>query len=192
MKENKIIFLDRDGVINRDPGEFVPCSYVTSWKEFFFLPGSIESIQRLDQAGYGIIVISNQAGVSKGCYTEEQLNEINENMLSTLKQHGASILKAYYCIHQSKDNCGCRKPKTGLFERAEQELGIRSRGAFFIGDGKMDVEAGHAFGLKTILLLSGKTSKDDVQAWRIKPDLIRNDLQGAVDYVLRNPRPRTP
>lgn len=184
-KKKKIIFLDRDGVINKDPGDFTSCSYVTKWDEFIFMPGAIDAVKRLNQAGYDVVLISNQAGVSKGCMSAEQLKEITDKMLKEFTAGGAKVLKAYYCTHQTKENCACRKPKTGMFEKAEQELGIKAEGAYFIGDGKVDVEAGKGYGLKTVLLLCGKTDVHDVEGWTAKPDLIFNDLSMAVGYILR-------
>ncbi len=182
----KIIFLDRDGVINKDPGGWTKHGYVTEWKDFVFLPDSIRAIKRLNQAGYDVVIISNQAGVSKGCYTKEKLDEINKNMLREIKDAGGDIKKVYYCIHQDSDNCNCRKPKTGMFKQAQKEMGIKIGGSYFIGDGKMDVEAARNVGLKSILLLSGKTALGDIRTWRVKPDYIFDDLNEAVDFILKN------
>lgn len=122
----KIIFLDRDGVINRYPGD---TKYVTTWRQFKFLPGVKTSIKRLNKAGYSIFIISNQAGVTKGIYAKKKLNLITKNMLSEIKNHSGEIKKVFYCIHTSDDNCSCRKPRTGLIKEAFRSLGIRPKGA---------------------------------------------------------------
>jgi len=181
----RIIFIDRDGVINKDPGGWTEHSYVTKWEQFLFLPNSIKALKKLCDAGYEIILISNQGGISKGHYTLGELGNINERMNQELEKEGARIKKAYYCIHQESDNCNCKKPKTGLFEQAEKELDITPKGAYFIGDGKMDVEAGKKLGLKTILVLSGKTDIKSVDDWQIKPDFIFNDLFESVNFILK-------
>lgn len=181
----KTIFIDRDGVINKDPGGWTEHNYVTEWEDFHFLPGSKEAIKRLSDAGYEIIIMSNQAGISKGFYSEDKLNGINIKMLKELRKKGGMIKKTYYCIHQDSDNCDCRKPKIGLFRRAEKELGIKSEGSYFIGDGRVDVEAGRAARLKTILVLSGKTKLEDVEGWGVKPDYTFKDLPEAVDFILK-------
>lgn len=183
----KIIFIDRDGVINKDPGGWTKHNYVTKWQEFKFLPGSKEAIKKLNKANYEIVVISNQAGVSKGHYSEDELDGVNSKMLKEMKSAGAGIRKVYYCVHQDSDNCDCRKPKIGLFKQAEQELGVKARGSYFIGDGKTDIEAGRNFGLKTVLVLSGKTSLEDMRQWEIKPDYIFDDLREAVEFVIKTP-----
>ena len=181
----KIVFIDRDGVINKDPGGWTEHSYVTRWEDFHFLPGVKEAIKKLNDNGYDIIVISNQGGVSKKFFSQDALDEITSGMLKEVEDAGARIKKVYYCVHQDKDNCDCRKPKTGMFIKAEKELGIRAKGHYFIGDGKMDVEAGNNAGLKTILILSGKTSPDDIGEWEVKPDYIFKDLAEAADFILR-------
>lgn len=189
MKEDKaskkIIFIDRDGVINKDPGGWTEYNYVTRWENFHFLHGSKEAMKKLNDRGFEIILVSNQAGVGKGHYSKNALNDINSKMLKEIEKSGGRIKKTYYCVHKPDDNCGCRKPETGLFRQAEKELGIKAKGNFFIGDGKMDIEAGRRIGLKTILVLSGKSSLKDVDTWDIKPDFIFDDLEKAVDFILK-------
>ncbi len=181
----KLIFLDRDGVINKDPGNR---DYVKSWDEFHFLPRAIKAIKKLTDEGYEIIIISNQAGVNKGLYTENDLDIITRNMLGELEKKGAKIKAIYYCIHRDEDNCNCRKPKTGLFEKALGELGISphktSDPTYFIGDGLADIEAGKNAGYRTILVLSGKSSSEEIKNWQVKPDYIAEDLWEAVNLVI--------
>ena len=88
--------------------------------------------------------------------------------------------------HRTEDNCSCRKPKTGLFEQAVKSVGANS--SYYIGDSKRDIEAGKSFGCKTILVLSGKASKDEVTGWDVKPDFIKKDLLEAVNYIITNPK----
>ena len=181
---NKVIFIDRDGVINKDPGGWTEHSYVTRWEDFHFLPGVKDALTKLSQNGYDIIVISNQGGVSKSFFSQAALDEITDKMLREIESAGAKIKKVYYCLHQDSDNCDCRKPKTGMFRQAEKELGIRSAGAYFIGDGKTDVDAGKSMGLKTVLVLSGKTPYEDIAGWESKPDHIFKDMAEAVDFIV--------
>ncbi len=181
----KVIFLDRDGVINKDPGGWTEYNYVTTWEEFIFLPNSIKALRRLNDAGYDIVVASNQAGISKGYYTRSQLDQINQNMIKKIEENGAKLKKVYYCLHQDSDNCDCRKPKIGLFKQAERELGVKAAGNYFVGDGKMDIEAGKKMNMKTVLVLSGKTDLEKVDSWTIKPDYIFEDLSETVNFVLK-------
>ncbi|UCD55227.1 MAG: HAD-IIIA family hydrolase [Candidatus Omnitrophota bacterium] len=185
MSENKkIVFIDRDGVINKDPGGWTKHNYVTRWEDFKFLPGSKEALKKLNDARYEIIIISNQAGVGKGHYSKDELDTVNSKMLEEIKKAGAGIRKVYYCIHRPDDNCDCRKPKIGLFKQAEEEMGIKAGGSYFIGDAKTDIEAGEKAGLKTILVLSGKTILEDMRSSNIKPDYIFDDIFEAVEFIL--------
>lgn len=187
---NKVIFIDRDGVINKDPGGWTEHSYVTKWEEFHFLPGAKEALKLLTDGGYDIIIISNQGGVSKKYFSQSALDEITQKMLKEIESSGARIKKVYYCVHQDSDNCGCRKPKTGMFTQAEKELGVKAAGAYFIGDGKTDVDAGRSMGLKTALVLSGKTPFEDVEKWGYSPDHIFKDLLEAVNFILKEENKR--
>lgn len=182
----KIIFLDRDGVINKDPGGFTEHSYVTRCEEFSFLAGSKEAVKRLTVAGYEIIIISNQAGVNKGYFSLRDLDKIDRKMLDGLGEAGGHVRPTYYCPHRKEERCGCRKPDTGLFDKALAGRKIDFSNTYFIGDGATDVEAGKKIGCKTILLLSGKSKLSDVEGWSHKPDYIKNDLLDAVDLVLKS------
>ncbi len=186
----KIIFLDRDGVINRYPGD---SDYVKSWSEFKFLPEVKLSLKRLNEGGFKIIIISNQAGVSKGLYTQEELDLITKNMLRELKGHKIDVAGVYYCTHLREDSCPCRKPKTGLIDIAIAKL--KNEGlepelnqSYFIGDTIPDMEAGKAAGLVTILVFSGKEKPDRKNEWAIIPDHTAQDLSGAVDLILDLPK----
>lgn len=199
----KVIFLDRDGVINEEPGERL---YVMRWKDFHFLPRAKGAIKKLTDAGYRIFIISNQAGVGKGLYTKKMLDTITKNMISEIKKSGGDIESAYYCTHRSEDNCDCRKPKTGLFEQAlrgflnkygsrttprlhsgQADDGSRSiiNDAYFIGDDRKDIEAGDKFGCRSALVLTGKTKRGDIADFKIKPDLVARDLKEAVNKILK-------
>ncbi len=187
----KIIFLDRDGVINRYPGHK---KYVTKLKEFKILPGALEAIRRLNKAGYKMFIISNQAGVSKGLYSKGKLNLITEVMLKKIRSRGGSIKKVLYCIHRSEENCDCRKPKIGLIKKALKILlvkKINKKDAFFVGDSIRDVMTGKKAGCTTILVLSGRESLRNKSLWRPKPDFIAKDLLEA-SSIIRNENPNYP
>jgi len=183
----KAIFLDRDGVINRYPGD---SDYVKSWGEFKFLPKVKSSLKRINDRGFKIFIISNQAGVSKGIYSQETLDLITQNMLKELNDAKIDIAGVYYCTHLREDNCSCRKPKTGLIDMAVNK--IKNEGlepdlnqGYFIGDTIQDIEAGRAAGLATILVFSGKEKPDNKDKWTILPDYTVKDVSGAVDLILR-------
>ncbi|OGX28149.1 MAG: hypothetical protein A2879_01820 [Omnitrophica WOR_2 bacterium RIFCSPHIGHO2_01_FULL_49_10] len=184
-KQDKVIFLDRDGVINRDP-ENLKYQYVTKWKEFKFLPGAKRAIKKLTDAGYSIYIISNQAGISKRYFTMKALRTITRNMRKELAKAGGRITDVFYCPHKTEDNCDCRKPKAGLFKKALRKGRIDFKDAFFIGDNIKDVQAGRAIGCRTLLVLSGKTKSRNSKGWAAKPDFVRRDLSDAVELVLRS------
>lgn len=180
----KIIFLDRDGVINEYPGHF---QYVTSWRNFKFSVGAKKALKKLFSAGYKIFVISNQAGVTKGIYSQKILDAITRNMLAELKNYGVKIAGVYYCIHINEDNCGCRKPKAGLIKKAMREHRLSKsllKNTFVVGDSVRDIETGKNAGCRTILVLSGKENIKDRASWAAKPDFIVKDLSKAVDTIL--------
>ena len=181
----KAIFLDRDGVINRDPGFG---DYIKSWAEFEFLPGAVDAIKLLNKNGYEIFVISNQAGVDRGLFSEEALNEITANMLKEIEARGGKIRWVSYCTHATDAGCDCRKPNTGQIKKATKGLDIDFKKAYFIGDSRLDVGAGKNMGCKTILLLTGKETVEDSKTWEHKSDFIMNNLMEAVKWVLKEER----
>jgi len=184
----KIVFLDRDGVINRYPGDG---KYVTSWKEFVLLPGVSSAIRRLNKAGFKVCIISNQAGVSKGIFSAQTLEEITRNMLALLREKGATVDFVSYCIHTNEQNCSCKKPKTGLVDEALRRLAGEDRvnldlsGCFLVGDSLIDIKTGKSAGLKTIIVFSGKEKPKDKASWDILPDYFASDLSEAVDIILK-------
>jgi len=181
----KAVFLDRDGVINRYPGEN---RFVSSWKQFRFLPGVKGALRKLSAAGYMVFVISNQSGVARGLYAQSVLDEITVNMLKALEKSQAYIQKVYYCVHGPHDNCSCRKPKPGLIKKAMAEYGFGKKvlsESFFIGDNMVDIQTAQTAGCKSILVLSGKEKAGNKKSWTAQPDVTARDLSDAVKSVLR-------
>ena len=185
-RQEKVIFIDRDGVINEDPiGD-----YVKKWEDFRFIRGALEALKQLTDAGFDIVVMSNQAGVGDGEYSENALNEITTNMLDACKRHGIRIRRFYYCLHGKTAGCDCRKPKTGLLKQAAQDFSFDTRNTYFIGDKAADIQTGNTFGLRTILVLTGhgKTDKTHLDDTR-RPEQILPSIVEAAHYVLRRSHP---
>lgn len=176
----KVVFLDRDGVINEYPGDR---KYVTGKDEFKFIPGSIEAMKKLNLAGFKLFVISNQAGVAKGLYSLQDLEQINQKMQEELKIHGVSIEGIYYCTHHPQAGCDCRKPKTGLLEKAITDLGTEPKQTFFIGDSFKDLKAAISFKAKPILVLSGREKISNRPNWKFEPEYVFDNLLLAADYL---------
>ncbi|MFH1505034.1 MAG: HAD family hydrolase [Candidatus Omnitrophota bacterium] len=180
IKGAKVIFLDRDGVINEYPGDK---SYVCNWREFKFIPGSIEGIKKLNDSGFKIFIISNQAGIAKGIYSQKDLDDIDKRMLKQLKKRGADIGGIYYCVHHPDQGCSCRKPKIGLLEKAISGLGSPPKSSFFIGDSFFDMKAALNFGAKAILVFSGKEKISNRSNWEFEPDYLFDNLLVAADFL---------
>ncbi|NCC01772.1 MAG: D-glycero-beta-D-manno-heptose 1,7-bisphosphate 7-phosphatase [Clostridia bacterium] len=137
---NKAVFLDRDGTINIDK------AYLSKVEDFKHIPGAIEGLKMLQDAGYLLIVITNQSGIARGYYSEEDFLKLNNWMLSDLKKKGIKIAKVYYCPHHPngkiekyKMDCNCRKPKLGMYEEAIEDFDIDLSQSFAIGDKIRDV-----------------------------------------------------
>lgn len=132
---NKAVFLDRDGTIN------VEKDYLCKIEEFEFLPGVIEALQALQKAGYLLIIITNQSGIARGYYQENDLRMLNDWMVMTLEDKGIHISGVYYCPHHPsasiekyRIDCDCRKPKIGLYWKAIKEFDLDVSSCFAIGD----------------------------------------------------------
>ena len=179
------LFIDRDGVINKDPGGWTLTNYVKDWKDFHFIPGTLEALKMLKEKGIKVIVASNQGGVNKGLYTKDELNRISSSMLKEIEKSGGAIEEVFYCIHRDEDNCTCRKPKPGLLEMAAKKYGVDPKTTYFIGDTKTDITAGKRAGCKAILVLSGKGSRLDIDGWEDKPDHVFENLLGAVEWITK-------
>ena len=177
---DRIVFVDRDGVINVDPiGD-----YVKSWEEFRFEPGSLEALAEIRKLNYDIIIISNQAGVGDGVYPEAALWDVHRRMMQELEQRGIRIRSVHYCLHGKLAGCRCRKPQTGLFEEATRGLRFNPSETFFIGDKGTDVEAGKRFGLRTILVRTGHGRLDESRLRdEEKPDFLVDNLGEAVKIL---------
>lgn len=144
--QNKIIFLDRDGVINRKAH---PHDYIKSVNEFQMLPGVGHAIHLLNDAGYKVVIVTNQRGIARGLMTMEDLNQVHQFMKKELLSSGAHIDDIFVCPHDI-GQCRCRKPDIGLFLQAEKKFEINKEKSYMIGDSRTDIEAGKNYGIKTI------------------------------------------
>jgi D-glycero-D-manno-heptose 1,7-bisphosphate phosphatase len=178
----KIVFLDRDGVINKYPGDKL---YVTSLSKFKLLPGAKKAIVLLNNSGYRIFVASNQAGVGRGIYSQKTLDAITTRMLKSVRSAGGKIEKVYYCTHRKEAGCACRKPRPGLIKKAAKEFGLNLKGAYFIGDTIRDVLTAKASGCKSILVLAGKEKLNNQANWEAKPDFVFKDLLAAARFLIK-------
>ena len=148
VEGRQTVFLDRDGVINRQrKGD-----YVKSWAEFEFLPGAKEALRLLAEAGYRVVVVTNQRGVARGFLTESDLAAIHDQMVEEARLAGGPIAGVYYCPHEI-GQCSCRKPAKGLFLEAQHDFAdIVFTRSTVIGDSPADIEAGRSLGCRTIFI----------------------------------------
>ena len=183
-----VILLDRDGVINREPGP------ILTPEQFLMIPRSAAAISRINKRGWRCFVITNQGAFARGDLTDTVFQTITEKMFFELNKFNAHIDGQYYCPHhpQWKNGqrnevlveCFCRKPGTLLLEQAAEENGFRQEDAIFIGDSTSDFEAAKKWGISSIGVLTGHAGKDGKNY--AKPDYWKNDLWEAVDFLLEN------
>lgn len=147
---SKALFLDRDGVINQKPPDH---HYVTSVSELILLPGIEQAIHRAKAAGFLIIVVTNQRGISRGHFTEEILSQIHTHINSHLQKHQAAIDAFYYCHHDYHHQCDCRKPRPGLILKAAKDFRIDLSHSHLIGDSPSDIQAAAAAGIPSAHLI---------------------------------------
>ena len=152
----RVVFLDRDGTLNEE------VCYLYRPEDLHILPGVGEALRMLKEAGYRLVVVTNQAGVARGYYTEEDVRRLHLHMNRLLERDGAGIDAFYYCPHHPvhgigpyKIQCQCRKPGTGMFEMAGGRFDVDKAHSFMVGDKLLDVEAGKNYGLASILVGTG-------------------------------------
>lgn len=146
----KALFLDRDGVINEDAG------YVYRREDFVFKEGIFAALREFAQAGYALVVVTNQSGIGRGYYTLKQFDELCGFMLSEFEKEGVKIEKIYFCPHAPEADCLCRKPKPGMLLKAANELNIDLVRSIMIGDKDSDVQAGQSAGVGVNLKLGDR------------------------------------
>ena len=179
----KTIFLDRDGVINRNPPNK---GYVRKWTEFTFIPNARRAIRELTESGYRIIVITNQSGIGRGLYSEEDLRDIHSRMVAEIGKAGGTIDAVYYCPHHPDAGCECRKPKPGMLIRGAREHNVELSSAYLIGDWTTDIEAGQRVGAATFLVLTGLGQESYYHYINAKPCLYADESECCPDKIFTN------
>ncbi len=172
QNRNKAIFLDRDGVINVEVG------YLSNPDDFEIIEETIEALKILSNKCFLLIVITNQAGIARGFYTEETLNRIHIKMKSILKAHNITLTDIYFCPHHPEFTgyCDCRKPNPGMILKAKKKYNIDLNNSFMVGDTLNDIQTGLAAGCKTVLVLTGYGKEEQKKISSIKPEMICKNL----------------
>ena len=160
MPQSKVFYLDRDGVINKE------VNYLFEKEKFIFLDGLFESLKKILNFGFELIIITNQSGISRGFYSKQDFEDLNTWMIREFKKNDIDILDVFYCPHGPDDNCNCRKPKPGLFFQSTEKYDINISDSWMVGDSERDIiAANHAGIINTVLVRSGhKVNEKNTQA----------------------------
>ena len=178
----KLVILDRDGVINYDSDQ-----YIKSPAEWRPIPGSIEAIARLNQNGYRIAVATNQSGIGRGLFDMATLNAINDKMMELIFRQGGRIDALFFCPHTADEACGCRKPRTGMYEEIAARFHTELKGVPTIGDSLKDLQAAEAVGAQPILVLTGNGRMTKEEGGLPKKTLVFDDLGEASRHLIAHP-----
>ncbi len=176
----KLVILDRDGVINQDSAAYIKTP--DEWKP---IPGSLEAIALLNQAGYRVLVATNQSGVGRGLFEMATLNAIHDKMHRALGLVGGRVDGIFYCPHAQDAGCDCRKPKPGLLEEISRRFGVSLEGVPFIGDSLRDLQAATAVGAQPVLVLTGKGKMTRKDGDLPEGTVVHDDLAAAVHSLLQ-------
>ena len=188
-KPCKAIFMDRDGTISEEAG------YINHVSRFQLLSKTIEAIRLINQSSFKAIVVTNQAGVARGYFPEELVNKVHTKMTMLLNEGDAYLDKIYYCPHHPqvgpdkyRIDCNCRKPKTGMLEKAAEEFNLDFSQSYVIGDKYTEVALGYKVGAQSILVLTGY-GRGELELfsrqWEHKPHFVAEDLLSAVNWILK-------
>jgi D-glycero-D-manno-heptose 1,7-bisphosphate phosphatase len=192
MQKTKAVFLDRDGTLNRQTQTFI-----IRPTQLFLLPGVTSAVARLNKAGFLVIIITNQAVVSRGIISPAGMKKLHKVFIQRLEKRGAHIDDVYFCPHHPdskikkwRKHCNCRKPEPGLLLQAIKKWNIDPKKSFMIGDALVDAVAGNRAGTKTIRVKtgSGHPRIDVLYAKKFKPDFESKDLTAAAKIVIKEAR----
>ena len=181
-ENNRLVILDRDGVINQDSDNFI-----RSPEQWHAIPGSLEAIARLCREDYRVVIITNQSGISRGYYSINTLNQIHQKMLEQLNHLGGEISAIFFCPHSDADNCECRKPKPGMFEELSQRMNQPLGEVYAVGDSLRDLQAARTAGAQPVLVKTGKgtATLEAMRAEGVMENVpIFSDLNEFVDHHL--------
>jgi D-glycero-D-manno-heptose 1,7-bisphosphate phosphatase len=181
----KVIFLDRDGTINVDT------DFTHKIKDFAFEKNIVPALRLLQENGFEFIIVTNQSGIGRKKYTEEDFWKFNNHVVGELKKHGIEILKSYFSPYHPEKGIGkykkdshCRKPNPGMLEQAEKEFSIDNKSSWIIGDKWADVKTGKNFGIKSILVLTGHAG-DDAEKHETDVEYVAKDSLDAAKYIIK-------
>jgi D-glycero-D-manno-heptose 1,7-bisphosphate phosphatase len=172
------VFIDRDGTLLEE------CDYLADPERVRFLPGALDALRRLRDAGYALVLVTNQSGIARGLYTEADYRAVQTRVDELLERAGTPLDAVYYCPHHPDFSgpCECRKPGTGMYRSAERDLGVSLRRSWFVGDKVTDVLPALTLGGRGVLVRTGYGTQEEAR----KPGgvAVAHDLAGAADLIL--------
>lgn len=176
---NKLVILDRDGVINHDSD-----AYIKTLAEWIPIPSAISAIAKLTRSGFIVAVATNQSGIARGYYDQATLHTMHERLNSLVEAEGGSIVCIAYCPHGPDQQCQCRKPKPGLLLQIQHYLGMGSlEGSWMVGDSLRDLQAGEAVGCRPVLVKTGKGEKTLSKNVGLEKAMVYRDLAEFADWL---------
>ncbi len=178
MNKDQVILLDRDGVINVNSS-----SYIKSVSELTLIEGSLEAISLLTQANFLIFVVSNQSAIGRGLTTKENVDDIHREIDKEAIRKNGRINGYYFCPHRPDQLCECRKPKTGMLKKIENDHAVELKGSFFIGDALSDIQLATNYGLEALLVRTGhgKETEKHIQTGSL---VFENLLDAVQEFIL--------
>lgn len=184
------VFIDRDGTISEEVG------YINHPSRFRVFPYSAPAIKLLNESGWLVFVVTNQAGVARGYFSEEMIKNVHERLEQDLESNGARLDAIYYCAHHPTVgeppyllDCDCRKPRPGLIRQADKEFGVDLKQSWMVGDRYSDVELAHNAGVNSAMVMSGYGRGEwehQRVGWKYQPDLVVENLLAAVETIISN------
>ncbi|MDR3307076.1 MAG: D-glycero-beta-D-manno-heptose 1,7-bisphosphate 7-phosphatase [Endomicrobium sp.] len=176
------VFLDRDGTVIFDK------NYLSSPEQVKLYSYAADSVNKLRNAGFKVIIVTNQSGVARGVFTERDLQKIHERFVFLLKKAGAKVDAIYYCPHIDEDSCGCRKPKPGMVFQGAKDFNIDLEKSYTVGDSVRDYLVGYNTGGKGVLVLTGRGKKQrkEITQEKIKPMAVCKTLKEAANLIIKD------
>ena len=171
------VLLDRDGTLNAE------VNYLSDPDQLQLLPGVVAGLKKLQDRGFGLTLVTNQAGIGRGYFDLSRLNEIHERLRALLGDEDVALDGIYYCPHTPQDRCACRKPKTGMIDRAAADMRFEPSDGFLIGDKACDIELGHAVGATTLLVRTGYGAREEAAG--LLADFTVVNFDAAADVIVK-------
>lgn len=183
---NKHILLDRDGVLNREH----PSGYVLSYDQWEWIPGVLNALSKISKLGIQLSIVTNQSCINKGLITIDEIEKIHSEIRLETKCFSINFNGIYICPHRDEDKCDCRKPKTGLLEKAISNSKIPKKDTIIIGDSITDIQAGQNIGIDSWLVRTGKGTNSEYMLDKYSVNkskiIIFNDLNEVYQTILKN------